>query len=61
MKNSLSMTSLCFHTRYIDDWFGIWTGTLQSLQEFAGYANNIHSSIQNELRYSQEQVEFLDT
>ena len=50
-----------FYKSYIDDGFGIWTGSLQSLQEFARYANNIHSSIQIELRYSQEKIEFLDT
>ena len=50
-----------FYKRYIDDRFGIWTGSLQSLQEFARYANNILSSIQIELRYSQEKIEFLDT
>ena len=38
-----------FFKRYIDD----GTGTLQSLQEFARCANNIDSSIQIDLRYSQ--------
>ena len=43
-----------FYKRYMDDGFGIWTRSLRSLQEFARYANNIYSSIQIELRYSQE-------
>ena len=50
-----------FYKSYIDDRFGVWTGTLQSLQEFARYANNIHSSIQIELCYSHEKIEFQDT
>ena len=50
-----------FYKRYIDDGFGIWTGTLETLQEFALYANTIHKNIQIELRYSQERIEFLDT
>ena len=50
-----------FYKRYIDDGFSIRTGSPQSLQEFARYANNIHRSIQIELCYSQEKIEFLDT
>ena len=50
-----------FYKRYIDNGFGIWTGTLQSLQGFPRGANNIHSSIRIVLRYSQEKIEFHDT
>ena len=50
-----------FYKRYIDDGFGIRTGTLRYLQDFPRDANNIHSSIQIVLRYSQEKIEFLDT
>ena len=50
-----------FYKRYIDHGFGIWTCTLETLQEFVLYANTIHKNIQIELRYSQERIEFLNT
>ena len=49
-----------FYKRYTNDGFGLWTGTLQSLQEFPRDANNIHSSIHIVLRYRQEKIESLD-
>ena len=30
-----------FYKRFVDDGFGVWTGTLTSLQEFASYAKGI--------------------
>ena len=50
-----------FYKRFIDDGFGLWTGTLDTLEKFAEYANNIHKNIKIELRYSREKIEFLDT
>ena len=50
-----------FYKRYIDDGFGIWDGDLKSLQNFQEYANKIHENIKNQLRWSRNQVEFLDT
>ena len=50
-----------FYKRYIDDGFGIWTEGLDSLLEFADYANTIHSDIKLELRWSKEEIVFLDT
>ena len=47
--------------RFIDDGFGIWTHGIEKLQEFTEYANNIHPNINIKLRYSLQQIEFLDT
>ena len=34
-----------FYKRFVDDGFGVWTGTLTSLQEFASYAKGIRPNI----------------
>ena len=49
-----------FYKRFIDDGFGLWH-TLDTLEKFAEYANSIHKNIKIELRYSRENIEFLDT
>ncbi|KAK3108921.1 hypothetical protein FSP39_018704 [Pinctada imbricata] len=46
--------------RYMDDIWGIWTHGEDTLKEFVKTANNIHPNIQLELRYSTENIEFLD-
>ena len=48
-----------FYKRFIDDGFGIWTGSIGELKQFTDHANSIHENIQVELRY--DQIEFLDT
>ena len=50
-----------FYKCYIDDGFGIWTAGLDSLLRFADFANNIHGDIKLELRWSKEEIVFLDT
>ena len=50
-----------FYKRFIDDGFGIWTGSIRELKQFTDHANSIHENIQVELRYDQKQIEFLDT
>lgn len=50
-----------FYKRFIDDGFGVWTGSETELEEFAAYANSIHDNIKVELRYDRKQIEFLDT
>ena len=50
-----------FYKRFIDDGFGFWAGSVESLEEFARFANAIHPNIKVELRYSKSKLEFLDT
>ena len=50
-----------FYKRFIDDGFGLWTGSLDTMEKFTEYANDIHRNIKIELRYSREKIEFLDT
>ena len=50
-----------FYKRFIDDGFGVWTGSKEELKEFAVFANIIHGNIKVELRYDPKQTEFLDT
>ena len=50
-----------FYKWFIDDGFGIWTGSEEKLKEFAAFASLIHGNIKMELRYDPKQIEFLDT
>jgi hypothetical protein len=50
-----------FYKRFIDDGFGVGTGSEEELMKFAHHANTIHKNIKVELRYSRSQIEFLDT
>ena len=46
--------------RYVDDIFGIWGDTEETLHEFHKSANNIHSRIKVDLKYSHTEIDFLD-
>lgn len=50
-----------FYKRFIDDGFGVWTGSVEDLQSFARHANSIHPNIKVDLRYNAHSIEFLDT
>jgi hypothetical protein len=51
---------LLFYKRFIDDGFGVWTGSVHDLLQFQQKANSIHGNIQVELRWSITDIEFLD-
>jgi hypothetical protein len=44
----------------VDDVWGLWEHGLEKLQEFHKLANSLHPRIKTELRFSSQQVEFLD-
>ena len=46
--------------RYVDDIWGVWTFGEQDLHQFHEKANAIHPRIQVDLRFSTEEIEFLD-
>ena len=46
----------CFYKRFIDDGIGIWTEGIEKLEQFAIFANNIHSNIKIELKWSRHQI-----
>ena len=48
------------YIRYVDDIFGLWTGTEQELKEFHTIANNINQNVKVDLRTSDSELEFLD-
>ena len=50
-----------FYKRFIDDGFGVWVEGLDSLKDFAQFANSIHPNIKIEFRWSEDKIEFLDT
>jgi hypothetical protein len=46
--------------RYVDDVWGLWEHGLDKLQEFHKLANSLHPRFKTELRFSSQQIEFLD-
>ena len=48
------------YLRYIDDVFGIWLHGEETLKEFHLLANSLHEQIKLDLRFSSENIEFLD-
>ena len=46
--------------RYIDDIWGVWEHSQEELKLFVEHANSIHKNIQLDLRFSNEEIEFLD-
>ena len=48
------------YVRYVDDIFGLWSGTEQELKQFHTIANNINENIKVDLRTSDSELEFLD-
>ena len=46
--------------RYVDDIWGLWTGNEKDLKEFHNKANSVHNNIIVDLRFSRENIEFLD-
>ena len=47
--------------RYVDDIWGIWLHGEKTLKKFHDLANSIHPRIKIELKFSKNQIEFLDT
>jgi len=50
-----------FFGRLVDDIFTIWNDDLKSLQNFVKMLNEFHPTIKFELKYSQTDIQFLDT
>jgi predicted GNAT family acetyltransferase len=46
--------------RYADDAWGLWEHGSEKLQEFHKLANSLHPQIKAELRFSSQQIKFLD-
>ncbi|XP_041428559.1 uncharacterized protein LOC121396962 [Xenopus laevis] len=46
--------------RYVDDMFMVWTGTEELLQEFFGYLNSVHDTIQFTMNIGPQTVNYLD-
>ena len=49
------------YLRFINDIFIIWTGTLDQLLEFKQQVNEVHPSIKFDFKFSNKEVNFLDT
>jgi hypothetical protein len=49
------------YNRFVDDIWGLWTHGEEKLHQFQSVANSIHPNIQVDLRYSEQEIEFLDT
>ena len=49
------------YLRYIDDIFLLWNGTKEELECFKEEVNNIHPTIKFDVKYSDKEIDFLDT
>ncbi|MGH0158117.1 UNVERIFIED_CONTAM: hypothetical protein FKN15_065623 [Acipenser sinensis] len=49
------------YIRFVDDILGVWTHGKESLFQFYKMANEIHSNIKVDLRWTRKEIEFLDT
>ena len=61
LENSNPSPHLFFFTRYIDDAFGIWTGTKTQLLEYLSFYNtSTQNSLKHSIRTLDSQLAFLD-
>ena len=57
---SYSKTKPILFIRYLDDIFFIWPDTLEALQEFENYLNNLIPDIKINFEVSKTEIAFLD-
>ena len=49
------------YSRFLDDIFGIWPGTIEQLKQYESYLNSLIPGIKVTFNYNQDIIEFLDT
>jgi hypothetical protein len=59
--NQYQIIILLLYSRFLDDLFFLWTGTVEQLQLFQTYLNQLLEGITVTLQWSRTSVDFLDT
>eukprot|EP00079_Xenopus_tropicalis_P036647 XP_017950418.1 PREDICTED: uncharacterized protein LOC108647884 [Xenopus tropicalis] len=59
-SNTLYHPYIHSYLRYVDDTFFLWTGTMDLLNDFLSYLNNVHSTIKFTLEVGSSEIHFLD-